>query len=614
MIPSPTASSRILKAGWHFVVAILVLVALSSRQPTRAADLEQWLQTEKAVATQQLIGNVLSNGAVIASPSTANPNYYFHWVRDGALAMDTVISLYTQSSDAAERQRYWALLTAYLDFSLQNQVTNNPRSEPGRGLGEPKFNTDGSAFTDDWGRPQDDGPALRAMAFTRLANYLLDNGDTAQLGLVKTKLYDSTLPTNSVIKRDLEYVSHNWPNTCFDPWEEVRGHHFYTRMVERRALIEGAALARRLNDGGAADWYSAQASALEPALRGHWDQVNGIIRVTLDRDGGLSYKASNLDAAVVLAVLHANRQGDDFFSPTDDMVSATAASLSSTFDNLFPINQAKQDFDGAPLGTAIGRYPEDCYSGQAGTNVGNAWVLCTAGMAELYYRAASEWTVKGQIAVTDRNKGFFLSLDPSRFQSLQPGQFLINNDPAFQDVIAALRSAGDRQLRRVKYHAFLDGSLSEQMNRQTGFMQSARDLTWNYASILTVLGQRTAIPPTALVNGSSNGLAAAGSPAPRAAVGIAAIPINRIALVPMTRLNRGGIPIPSIPVKTEAAFAPRPVQGHSVTGAETEPSQDLAALRKAIEELSEEVRALRAERGGNAPPQGTDHRTKEPAR
>jgi hypothetical protein len=85
-------------------------------------------------------------------------------------------------------------------------------------------------------------------------------------------------------------------------------------------------------------------------------------------------------------------------------------------------------------------------------------------------------------------------------------------------------------------------------------------------------------------------------------------------LVPMTRLNRGGIPIPSIPETTEAGVRTRPGQGQAraVSGAETEP--DLAALRKAIEELSEEVRALRAERRGNAPSQGTDHRTTEPAR
>ena len=32
--------------------------------------------------------------------------------------------------------------------------------------------------------------------------------------------------------------------------------------------------------------------------------------------------------------------------------------------------------------------------------------------------------------------------------------------------------------------------LSEQMNRQTGFMQSARDLTWSYASLLTAVSYR----------------------------------------------------------------------------------------------------------------------------
>src|SRR5688500_16671266 len=29
-------------------------------------------------------------------------------------------------------------------------------------LGEPKFQADGSAFNDPWGRPQNDGPAIRA--------------------------------------------------------------------------------------------------------------------------------------------------------------------------------------------------------------------------------------------------------------------------------------------------------------------------------------------------------------------------------------------------------------------------------------------------------------------
>ena len=111
----------------------------------------------------------------------------------------------------------------------------------GRGLGEPKFNTDGTPYNCNWGRPQDDGPALCAASLCRLANLFLDDGSPQLNTLVRTKLYDSVLPTNSLIKKDLEYVSHNWGSPCIDLWEESYGNHFYTSLVQRRALRDGAA-------------------------------------------------------------------------------------------------------------------------------------------------------------------------------------------------------------------------------------------------------------------------------------------------------------------------------------------------------------------------------------
>jgi glucoamylase len=596
------ARSRI-RTGRAAAGALVTLALLALARPAPAADLEQWLQTERTVATQKLTANVLGNGAVIASPSTDNPNYYYHWVRDGAVAMNVVVSLYAQSPPGPDRQRYEALWTAYLEFSLRNQETPNPRSAPGRGLGEPKFNTDGSAFTGDWGRPQDDGPALRALTFTRLANQLLDGGDAGQAALVRTKFYDGTLPSNSVIKRDLEYVSHHGQDTCFDLWEEVRGHHFYTRLVQRRALLEGAKLARRLNDGGAADWYEAQAGALEPALRAHWDAGKGILNATLDRDGGLGYKDSNLDAAVLLAAVHAHSPGDDFFAPTSDQVLATAARLTATCDGLYPINATKTDPDGGTLGTAIGRYPEDRYGGQAGTWEGNPWVLCTLALAELEYRAANEWARRGQLAVTDRNKGFFAALDPQRFGGLQPGQVLAAGDPTFQDLLRALRGAGDRQLRRVKYHAFPDGSLSEQMNRHTGFMQSAGDLTWNYAAVLTALAERAAAPAGAAVAGGPGGPPQPGRLELVGGLNRGGVPLAAAGPAPMTRLNRGGIPIPSTPAKP--AGGPVQPAGWTRGAPDSAPGADerLAALERAVEALSREIRALRAEKERPAAPQ-----------
>jgi glucoamylase len=562
-------------------VGLLAVIAPVSR----AGTLDQWLQTEKTTATTRLLANVQSNGAVLASPQTANPPYNFHWVRDAALTMNVLATLYAQASDPNDRQNYWNLLSAYVEFSLNNQTITNPSSAFGRGLGEPKFNPDGSAYTGSWRRPQDDGPALRAITCIRLANYLLDNGDATQVALVKSKLYDSTLPTNSLIKRDLEYVSHNWQLTCFDLWEEVSGHHFYTRMAQRRALVEGTKLARRLADGGAADWYTQQVAALEPALRAHWDATNRLIIPTLDRDDGLDYKASNIDSAVILAVLHTQAPGDSFFGPADDAVFASVAKLLSAFPaSLYAINGVASSPDGNALGTAIGRYPEDRYDGSSG-NQGNPWVLCTAAVAEWCYRAANELDRTGQFTVTNVNKPLLVLLNATRFNGLQPGQLLSRSDQAFTDILSELRTAGDRQLARIKYHSYPDGGLSEQMNRTTGFMQSARDLTWNYACFLTTLANRTPGTPALLT------------------LTRRAIPLE----------PRGTRTAPSSPSSAFAGVLPRdkgiqkavllktqpngvPARLEKPGGAPTldELSMRLKKLEDAVDSLAREIRALRA--------------------
>ena len=53
-----------------------------------------------------------------------------------------------------------------------------------------------------------------------------------------------------------------------------------------------------------------------------------------------------------------------------------------------------------------------------------------------------------------------------------------------------LRHEGDGFFLRAKYHAHDDGSMSEQINRDNGYMQGAPHLTWNYAAELTALFER----------------------------------------------------------------------------------------------------------------------------
>lgn len=408
--------------------------------PMKPANL--WLEHESRIATEKLEQNIAPAGTVagvvIASPQKQDPNYFRHWVRDGALTMHVVLQLWKRATTSEEKSKWQTLLMNYVNFSRQNQL-----SQTLVGLGEPIFEVDGTPFLGPWGRPQNDGPALRAVVLTDWALNLLEQG---QRDFVLKNLYNSKLPANSLIKADLEYVSHHWQESCFDLWEEVKAQHFYTKMVQRKALLLGAQLARQMNDGGAANWYEMQGRGLENSISLHANTGRDWVVPSMDWDGGHNSKPADLDSAVILGVLHG--QLDSFFNVSNRKVQNTFTRLNEVFSSLYSINKT------APLSApALGRYPEDIYAG-SNFDGGNPWVLTTLAAAEYAYNMAFELGAK---------------------KSKKAHQWI---------------EMGDRFVQRVQYHANPDGSLSEQMDRRTGFMTSARDLTWNYAAVLTAFWAR----------------------------------------------------------------------------------------------------------------------------
>ena len=464
--------------------AALPAANFSPRGAEKARDpgLEAWLERERGIALARMRANIspagTTPGAVAASPSKAEPDYWFHWRRDAALTMQEVVRLYSTTTDADEKAGYGKMLADYAAFVKKTQAA------PSRsGLGEPKYEMDGRAYDGPWGRPQDDGPAEEASTLLQLAAQYLKEGreDLARA------LYGDFA---SGIKGDLEYVSHHWEQTSFDVWEEVKAHHFDTAMAQRLALLEGAWLARKLGDPLAADWYERQARGLESRLARHWDPARGYLVSALDRDGGLDYKDSGLDAAVILGAIHRRPLDEQvlggaervFLSPSDPRVLATARRLRQSFAAGYAVNR-----DGTP-GTAIGRYPEDRYFG------GNPWVLLTCAFAQLDLMAAREFMQNRAIPVHEADRNFFADLleDADR-AGLRAGMTLTPENPLFAKVILGLMKESDGYFARVRRHANGDGSLSEQMDRDSGVMTSARDLTWNYASVLSALEARDAL-------------------------------------------------------------------------------------------------------------------------
>jgi glucoamylase len=437
---------KVMTKKWMYLWAIFFLcscgllispVALSQSLPDSRTRL--WLKETVDFSLSKILENISPSdgepGAIVASRSKNNPNYYYHWVRDAGLTINSMINVYQSTTSSWKHELISRKIFEYLEFSTKIQKVKTLSD-----LGEPKFNMDGTAFNDSWGRPQNDSPAMRAISLIHWANVLISEGKES---VVKEKMYDAKLPATSPIKMDLEYVSHHWKDPSYDIWEETKGTHFYTLMVERRALLEGSTLANKLGDHGAADWYFKQGKEIETELQEFWDPKQGFIVATINRVGGVDYKSSNIDTAVVLGLLHGDMK-DGFFSWDDKRVIATIEKIITAFSDIYPINHRSE----IP-GIAIGRYPEDRYAG-TDFNGGNPWPLCTLAIAEAFYHYAQALSKHGE----------------------------------FQKAID-ISNRADQFVERVRYHANKDGSLSEQMDRYTGYMISATDLTWNYAALLS---------------------------------------------------------------------------------------------------------------------------------
>ena len=447
--------------------------------------------------------NARSNGALAAAGGIVNKDYPFHWTRDAALVYDAMFreALDPQSA-VADRQAILDRVLRYMEFTKQNQSTWTPKIDASGNMlkdqsgnlvreinfGEPKFELDGRSFDQPWGRPQNDGPALRSLTLLRLARSLGKGGEATQSWAkalvpdaqsVLRKLYDPALPGGSIIKDDLEFVAHHWQDPSFDLWEEVMGDHFYTRLVQKASLEQGAQFAKAAGDPGAARFYQQQAKAIDASLDGFWDPTQKRILATRNFVRGHTEKVSGLDSSVLLGVLHT----EGSFAIDDERLLSTVAQLEDDFRARYPVNHGSS---GALL---VGRYPEDLYYG------GNPWVLITQGYAEFYLRLAKSFKKSGTIEITSTNIDFFqkLNLSPTIQALVQPGAQFASKDPAYAEILAILNKKGNEFVELVQKHSPMGvSSSSEQLSRTTGVATGAENLSWNAASFLRL---RSALKP-----------------------------------------------------------------------------------------------------------------------
>ncbi|RAL14878.1 putative glucan 1,4-alpha-glucosidase [Aspergillus homomorphus CBS 101889] len=460
--------------GISYALCALALSPWATAAPQLDAratgSVDAWLGTETTVSLNGILANIgadgefsksAKSGIVIASPSTSNPDYYYTWTRDSALTMKVLVDLFVNGQASLQ-----TVIEEYINSQAHLQTVSNPSGSlsGGAGLGEPKFNVDETAFTGSWGRPQRDGPALRATALITFGNWLINNGY-------------STEATNIVwpiVRNDLSYVAQYWNQTGYDLWEEVSGSSFFTVAVSHRALVEGSTFAKSV--GSSCSWCDSQAPQILCFMQSFWTGSYMLANTNSGRSGK--------DANTVLASIHtfdpAAGCDDTTFQPCSPRALANHKVYTDSFRSVYSLNS------GIAEGTAVavGRYPEDSYYN------GNPWFLTTLAAAEQLYDAIYQWNRIGSITIDSTSLAFFKDI----YSSAAVGTYS-SSSSAFSSIVSAVKTYADGYVSVVQSHAMTNGSLAEQYDKNHGTQLSARDLTWSYAAVLTANMRRNSVVP-----------------------------------------------------------------------------------------------------------------------
>ncbi|MEM6762876.1 MAG: glycoside hydrolase family 15 protein [Pseudomonadota bacterium] len=353
--------------------------------------LDAWLEAQERYSAQALLASVSATGlshhrpafgqtvrpvrgSVLASCEQAlwdpEPDYFYHWLRDAAMVMLAARRLPGAADDEGRRR-----FADYVGFSRHISTRGGPSINPQRGstrpdarrflrddaelsaltggalLGEPRVNADGSADFERWGRPQFDGPALRAiscLAWKAMLNNRDGKGEPPGLA--------------ALLHIDLEHVLRHAAAPSIGPWEdEPAAVHAFVLLAQMAALEAGTAFVDQV-----------EAKRAEAAIV---DALNGLCV----HDGGWLRHSSlaGPDATDANTVLGALLLAPDKtpFGVTDPRIIRTADHIEEWSRRVFPIATLAR-----PL---VGRWATDDYFG------GHPWLPTSFGFAEYYFRRAA---------------------------------------------------------------------------------------------------------------------------------------------------------------------------------------------------------------------------------
>jgi glucoamylase len=165
---------------------------------------------------------------------------------------------------------------------------------------------------------------------------------------------------------------------------------------------------------------------------------------------------------------------DTTFQPCSPRALANLKVYVDSFRAIYTINKGISN----NAAVATGRYAEDVYYG------GNPWYLTTLAVAEQLYDAIQQWSTFNTLTISETDLPFWKSVYPSA----KVGTYKKSRD--FDKLLDAVLNFADGFVKIALKYTPSSGALAEQYSRENGTVVSARDLTWSYASFVTMRAAR----------------------------------------------------------------------------------------------------------------------------
>lgn len=378
----------------------------------------------KKICLKQILENIKSSsclpGTVIASPSTSDPDYYYHWTRDAGLTILCLVRLLNHNEFKNEHHEIYDNILSYI-FHENYLIQKYPQN-----LGEPKFYVNGDIYDKPWGRPQNDGPPIRGFALTEFIFYQLkvENTSFIEKHLLNFKTNEG------IILKDYEFVKNHFDENSFDLWEEVLGQHYFTLEMTYQFLKNFKKICQIYNQNILINEVSSYLIKIKELLKlfykDYWVSSINIQNY---------HERQWIDFANILAFNYANINYNPFLN---SHIGPTVLKI---------VRENKEKFGLINDIIPIGRYQEDVYYD------GPPWILLTIGFGQFLKR------LKKLSLITKFDDWYF------ELQKEIGDNYL------------------EKLEKFIEFFYNKNNNLSESFNKELKDL-SAKHLTWSYSSYL----------------------------------------------------------------------------------------------------------------------------------